>query len=242
MLPGRALSAGRLATLGTTRDFHHGLLAIVGVALVVVCCGGATDQSGSADPEDVAALARQSLSQLDGELALAGLRQPVEVIRDQWGIPHIYAENTDDLFFAQGYVMAQDRLWQLEMWRRWREGRLSEIFGPAGFDYDRRTRLMMNRGPMDDTEWTSYHPDAERIFTAYANGINAFINERAHNLPVEFKLTGVEPGPWTAETVVRRWTALNFPSARGNAINEIRLALPETRSSGSSTVATPWFW
>ena len=61
---------------------------------------------------------------------MPGLKEPVEIIRDQQGMPHIYAKNDDDLFFAQGYVMAQDRLWQLEMWRRWREGRLAEIFGP----------------------------------------------------------------------------------------------------------------
>ena len=71
-------------------------------------------------------------------MKVPGLKKPVEIIRDQQGIPHIYAKNDDDMFFAQGYVMAQDRLWQLEMWRRWREGRLAEIFGPKAFDYDAR--------------------------------------------------------------------------------------------------------
>ena len=92
------------------------------------------------------------LAQIGGELDVPGLRETVEVIRDQWGIPHIYAQNDDDLFLAQGYVMAQDRLWQMEMWRRWHEGRLSEIFGPEAFDYDLRTRQMMFRGPWDDAE------------------------------------------------------------------------------------------
>jgi acyl-homoserine lactone acylase PvdQ len=76
----------------------------------------------------------------------------VEIIRDTQGIPHIYAQNDDDLFFAQGYVMAQDRLWQLEMWRRWREGRLAEIFGPKAFDYDARTRLMIVPRPVGRTK------------------------------------------------------------------------------------------
>ena len=174
---------------------------------------------------DLKSLSEASLSQLDGHLVLNGLKEPVEVIRDEFGIPHIYAQNVDDLFFAQGYVMAQDRLWQLEMWRRWREGRLSEIFGSEAYDYDARTRLMMYRGPFDDSEWTSYHPEGKQIFTAYANGINAFIDQNAENLPVEFKLTGVKPGRWTPETVVRRWTALSFPSAGNNAVSEIRLAL-----------------
>ena len=89
--------------------------------------------------------------------------------------------------------------------------------------------LMMNRGPMDDAEWTSYHPDGERIFTAYADGINAFIEQHADNLPVEFRLTGVTPGLWTNETVVRRWTDLRFPSSRAHALGEIQLALNVAR-------------
>ena len=151
------------------------------------------------------------------------------MIRDEWGVPHIYAENDDDLFFAQGYVMAQDRLWQMEMWRRWRGGRLAEVFGPEALDYDRRTRLMMFRGPWDETEWTSYHPDAHRLFTAHANGVNAYIEQHRGNLPVEFQLTGVVPEPWTAETAVLRWAALGVPSVRGHALHEMQLALNVAR-------------
>ena len=125
--------------------------------------------------------------------------------------------------------MAQDRLWQMEMWRRWHEGRLSEIFGPEAFDYDLRTRQMMFRGPWDESEWTSYHPDGERIFTAYANGVNAFIEQNQDNLPVEFQLTGVEPDPWTAKTVVLRWAAVGLSSVRGHAISEIQLAMNVAR-------------
>ena len=94
-------------------------------------------------------------------------------------MPHIYARNTDDLFFAQGYVMGQDRLWQMEMWRRQREGRLAEILGPAAFERDRQARLLMYRGPFDDSEWTSYHPEGKRIFTAFVNGLNAYIAQNA---------------------------------------------------------------
>jgi len=90
----------------------------------------------------------------------------VEVIRDRWGIPHIYAQHTEDLFFAQGYVMAQDRLWQMEMWRRDKEGRMAEVLGPQAIGRDRQARLLRYRGPMDDREWTSYHPDGKRIFEA----------------------------------------------------------------------------
>ena len=198
--------------------------ATVGVAVAVAGCGGAPDP-----PLSLEELASRSLAQIDGELEIPGLRDPVEVIRDEWGVPHIYAQNDDDLFFAQGYVMAQDRLWQMEMWRRWHAGRLAEIFGPDALVYDRRTRLMMFRGPWDETEWTSYHPDAERLFSAHANGVNAFIEQNRNNLPVEFQLTGVVPEPWTAETVVLRWAALAVPSVRGHAINEIQLAMDVAR-------------
>lgn len=202
--------------------FMHSIAVLVVIPLLAIGCGEEVDIVDS--DEQLLSLARESLSQIEGELILEGLQEPVEVIRDRHGIPHIYAQNTDDLFFAQGYVMAQDRLWQMELWRRWREGRLAEVFGPEAFDYDARTRLMMYRGPFDDREWTSYHPEGERIFTAYANGVNAYIDTHTDNLPVEFRLTGIRPGRWTKETVVRRWTGLFFPSAGNDAGDEIRLA------------------
>jgi len=198
-------------------------VALVAVVLSAAGC------SPSAPPQSMEELAEHALVQIDGELSAPGLAEPVEVIRDEWGVPHIYAQNDEDLFFAQGYVMAQDRLWQMEMWRRWHEGQLAEIFGPEALDYDRRTRLMMFRGPWDETEWTSYHPDAHSLFTAHANGVNAFIEQNRDNLPVEFQLTGVVPGLWTAETVVLRWAALAVPSVRGHAISEMQLALDVAR-------------
>ncbi len=128
---------------------------------IVFCaaCSPSTTVAAKA-PDSLDGLARESLAKIDGELKVPGLKQPVEIIRDQEGIPHIYARNDDDLFFAQGYVMAQDRLWQLEMWRRWREGRLArKIFGPRAFDFDARTRpRLMFRGPWDASEWTSLPP------------------------------------------------------------------------------------
>jgi len=202
---------------------------VVRVAVLTLTAGLAGCAAPAAPPQSLAELASRSLAQIDGELEIPGLREAVEIIRDEWGIPHIYAQNDDDLFFAQGYVMAQDRLWQMEMWRRWHEGRLAEIFGPDALAYDRRTRLMMFRGPFDAEEWTSYHPDAERLFTAHANGVNAYIEQHRDNLPVEFQLTGIFPDPWTAETVVLRWAALAVPSVRGHAINEIQLAMNVAR-------------
>ena len=163
-------------------------------------------------------LAKASLAQLDGTLRTPGLTADVEVLRDRWGVPHIYAKNMDDLFFAQGYVQAQDRLWQMEMWRRVGDGTLAEVIGPSAVARDRQARLLMYRGPFDDTEFTSYHPDGKRIFEAFARGVNAFIAQSANNLPVEFKLTGIKPQPWTARTpLLRRTTS-------GAAVAELRLA------------------
>ncbi|MGE3956077.1 MAG: penicillin acylase family protein [Vicinamibacterales bacterium] len=176
-------------------------------------------------PASLTEVATASLARIDGELKVDGLREPVEIIRDRQGIPHIFAKNDDDLFFAQGYVMAQDRLWQLEMWRRWREGRLAEVFGEKAVEYDERARLMMFRGPWDEKEWTSYHKDAERLFTAWANGLNAYVRENADNLPVEFKLTGIRPEPWTAKTVTLRWANLGIDSVRYHGIAEIQFAV-----------------
>ena len=208
-------------------SFPQRTLARMQAALLAVAVGSCAPTE--APPASLDELASSTLAVIDGELAVAGLNGPVEVIRDEWGMPHVYAENDHDLFFAQGYVLAQDRLWQMEMWRRWHEGRLAEIFGPEALPYDARTRLMMYRGPFDETEWTSYHPDARAIFTAYADGVNAFIADHRDNLPVEFQLTGVVPDPWTAETVVLRWAQIGLSSVRGHAISELQLAMNVAR-------------
>ncbi len=172
-------------------------------ALVGLAAGAGSRQTPAGDPRFLA-LARESLSPISGTLSLSGLRASAEVIRDRWGVPHIYAAGTDDLFLVQGYVIAQDRLWQMEMWRREREGRLAEILGPAAVARDRTARLLKYRGPMDDREWTSYHPEGRRIFTAFAAGVNAYIDAHRDRLPVEFRVTGIVPEPWTAETLVLR--------------------------------------
>ncbi len=198
-------------------------LGALALAMGVSACSAPAAEKPAA-PASLEDLAKQSLARIDGELNVAGLKQPVEIVRDKEGIPHIYAQNDDDLFFAQGYVMAQDRLWQLEMWRRWREGSLAEIFGPEAYDYDARARLMMFRGPWDQAEWGSYHPDAERLFTAWANGLNAYVKQNADSLPVEFRLTGIRPEPWTAKTLTLRWAEIGLSSAANTPLNEIELA------------------
>ena len=108
---------------------------------------------------DLAARAKTVLAQTSGTISVPGLSRPVTVLRDPWGVPHIYAETQDDLFFAQGFVAAQDRLWQMELWRRTAEGRLAEILGPEAVDRDRFARLLRYQGDMK-AEYESYARNA----------------------------------------------------------------------------------
>jgi len=171
--------------------------------------------------ESFEALARNSLARIEGNVTLPGLNERVEVIRDTSGVPHIYAANLHDLFFAQGFVQAQDRLWQMDVYRRTYEGKLAEIMGPDYVESDRLARLVRFRGPWDDSEWTSYHPEGRRIFQAFADGVNAFIAHAGDRLPVEFRLTGLRPEPWTPEiALLRTQTAMPL----GDARSELSLA------------------
>ena len=88
-------------------------------------------------------LSRRRLPKVDGSMRLDGVQSPVEVLRDRWGVPHIYAENEQDLFFAQGFIHAQDRMWQMEMNRRSTAGRLAEVLGKDAVGLDRRMRSLI---------------------------------------------------------------------------------------------------
>src|SRR2546423_12425044 len=136
----------------------RGLLSCVFLA-AAVALGQVVPQPADT-PEALTARAKAVLPQLQGELAAPGLQQPVEVLRDRWGVPHIYAKNADDLFFAQGFVAAQDRLFQLDWWRRVAVGETAEVLGPSAVAADKFARLLLYRGDMD-AEWASYSPDAQ---------------------------------------------------------------------------------
>lgn len=159
------------------------------------------------ETSDLQTRAQSVLAQLSGTLPLRGLQKPVRVLRDEWGIAHIYAETQDDLFFAQGFVAAQDRLWQLDLWRRTGEGKLAEILGPQAIERDKFARLLKYRGDMKK-EYESYAPDAKAIIAAFVRGVNANIEalQRAgqNRLPIEFQLTGLQPEPWTPEVCLSR--------------------------------------
>ncbi|HXG94405.1 MAG TPA: penicillin acylase family protein [Blastocatellia bacterium] len=178
------------------------LSSIIALALAAQL---AASQSKVASPssDELANRARATLAQTAGRIELAGLRKPVEVLRDRWGVAHIYAQTVEDLFFAQGFVAAQDRLWQMEMWRRAGEGKLAEALGPQAIERDRFARLMRYRGDMQ-AEWQSYASDARQIVESFVRGVNAFIETSRDNLPIEFQITGIRPELWTPETCLAR--------------------------------------
>src|SRR3954451_24577543 len=126
---------------------------------------------------------RRPLARTSGQVLLPGLAAPVQVLRDRWGVPHIYAHNTTDLFVAQGYVHAQDRLWQMELQRRTGLGRLAEVFGPIALDTDRYVRVLgFNRVVRREAEAVEGEPLL--VVDAYVRGINAFIAQNARCLPI----------------------------------------------------------
>lgn len=143
-------------------------------------------------------------------IEIDGLESEVEVLRDNYGINHIYANNQEDLFFMQGYLAAVDRLFQFEIWRRQATGTVSEIFGEDELERDIGTRLFKFRGNIKD-ELNFYHEDGNQIVTSFVSGINKYIKEVNANpelLPLEFKVLGIKPQEWTNEDVISRHQGL----------------------------------
>ncbi len=173
-------------------------------------------------PATVAAKAKQALAQIEGELKFVGLKEPVEVLRDRWGIAHIYAKNSQDLFFAQGFVVSQDRLFQIDVWRRQGIGEMAEAFGPDHVEADRFARLMKYRGDMD-AEWASYSPDAKEIASAFTAGINVGIDQFGDKLPIEFQILGLKPKKWKPEDVLGRMSGIYMSQNFRNEIQRARL-------------------
>jgi penicillin amidase len=139
---------------------------------------------------------KAALPQLDGELRVAGLSAPVTVRRDAHGVPHIEAANQDDLFFAQGYVTAQDRLWQMDMYRRNANGELAEVLGPSLVKHDEAQRILGFRKAAERI-YANLSADDRRRLDDYERGVNACIARRHDALPEEFRLLRYTPKPWT---------------------------------------------
>ena len=141
---------------------------------------------------------------------IQGISDEVEVLRDNYGINHIYANNQDDMFFMQGYLAAKDRLFQFEIWRRQATGTVSEVFGEEEIDRDIGTRLFKFRGDIKD-ELNHYHKDGFKIVSSFVSGVNKYIEEVNSNpelLPIEFKVLGIKPYIWTNEVVISRHQGL----------------------------------
>jgi penicillin amidase len=176
---------------------------------------------------------------VSGTLDVPGLTAPVRIARDEWGVPHIYAQRQSDLFFAQGFVQAQDRLFQMDLWRRSVQGRLSEVLGPNFIVRDAMTRRMQYRGDLD-VEWASYGPDTRAIADAFVSGVNAWVAIARERPPEEFVLAGWKPALWSADDLLNRTDAF---VASGDAVDEVRrLKLNDVIAEAIGRVGTPPFF
>jgi len=180
----------------------------------------------------------ETLVQDQVALSVKGLKAKVEVVRDSAGVNHIYAENQHDLFFAQGYCAAKDRLFQFEIWRRQATGTVAELLGPRELNRDIGTRLFKFRGDMQE-EMDYYHDDGSEIITAYTAGVNAYIQEvwdHPELLPITFKMLGTRPEKWTPDVVISRHQGL-----LGNIQNELNIGRAVAAIGVEQTKKYYWF-
>jgi penicillin amidase len=172
------------------------------------------------------------------QVLVPGLREPVEILTDRWGVAHIYDNNEHDLFFAQGYNAAKDRLFQFEIWRRRATGTVAEMLGRRELERDVGTRLFMFRGDLTK-ELNHYHPRGEQIVTAFVEGVNAYIAETEKNpklLPIEFEILSIKPGKWTPAVVVSRHQGL-----LRNATRELQLGRAAAAIGAEKVKELEWF-
>jgi penicillin G amidase len=188
--------------------------------------------------------ARHSFPQVNGEIKLSGLDGPVDVYRDNMGIPQIYASSLHDLFMAQGYVHAQDRFWQMDVWRHIGSGRLSEMFGQGQVDTDTFLRTLGWR-QVAEQEYASYDPQSVAILDAYAEGVNAYLaDHQGTAVSLEYGILklltpGYKPEPWTPVNTLT-WAKAMAWDLRGNMDEEIeRAILLKTLTPGQVTQLFP---
>ena len=175
--------------------------------VILTLSGGSPAEAAGPDWQQRAI---DSLAVIRGTENVPGLHHTVRVQRDRWGVAHIYARDQHDLFFAQGFVTAQDRLFQIELWKRAGQGRLAEILGPSAIQRDISARRLRYRGDMAQ-EYRSYAADTREILAAFTAGINAYIADIQHpghpGLPVEFRLAAFKPEQWQPEDCLNRLAA-----------------------------------
>lgn len=155
-------------------------------------------------------------------MTVSGLERPAEIRVDRWGVPHITAKSRRDVFLAQGFNAARDRLWQIDLWRKHGLGRLAADLGPAYAEQDRASRLFLYRGDMNK-EWSAYGPEGRKAIEAFVAGINAYVDlvlaARAP-LPPEFHLLGTRPARWNPEDLLR----IRTHGLTGNLVQEVTRA------------------
>ena len=141
-------------------------------------------------------LVYRPLPTIDGESRLLGLDQRAEVLRDSYGVPHVYAQTAHDLFFLQGYVTAQDRLFQMDLYRRAGAGRLAQVLGEPVLDSDKQFRTF-GLARVAARELSLLREDTRANLTAYADGVNKFLEQHGDSLPLEFVILGYRPERWS---------------------------------------------
>ncbi len=202
------------------------LRIVIGLVLAVALLAGA---AAAAFRPYMRRVAQKSFPQTEGTLQLPGLTAPVDVFRDQYGVPNIYAQNQHDLFFAQGYVHAQERFWQMDFWRHVGAGRLSEMFGESQVDTDIFLRTLGWRR-VAEQEWDAMSPEKRAIFEAYTQGVNAYLASRSGaELSLEYAVLGLltpdyAPEPWTPADSLTWGKAMAW-DLRGNLNQEIERAV-----------------
>jgi penicillin amidase len=205
-----------------------GAVVIVVIVVIAVLAAGGL----------VAAVTAGAQPQLSGTRGVAGLGAEVQISRDESGVTHIAAGNQHDLFFAQGWVHASERMWQMEVWRRIGAGRLAELFGQSQLETDRFVRTLDWRGAAArDLEVLS--EDTKAILQAYADGVNAYVRDHAGSLGAAFTvagllsgeaagLDGLRPEPWTPLDTLT-WAKVQAWGLGGNMDSEIFRMLVDAR-------------
>ena len=138
----------------------------------------------------------RSSPRMKGKILLDGLKEDAKIVIDSWGVPHIFAQNEKDLFFACGFMHAHERMWQMDMTRRAGLGRLSEVFGKVTLDRDKFMRsLGLAEGARKDYEKLS--SKMKELLVSYCEGVNSWMSSRKMNWPLEFLILRYRPEPWT---------------------------------------------
>jgi penicillin amidase len=203
-----------------------GRISIGALVIAIVLGAGGMYYFKSYLPDKVAP---RSFPQIEGEIKVEGLDGEVDIYRDQMGIPHIYATSVHDLFFAQGYVHAQDRFWQMDFWRHIGSARLSEMFGKSQVDTDAFLRTL-GWSHIAETEWENLSTETKTILNSYSEGVNAYLNDHTGDaLSLEYGIVKL----LTPEYQIEEWTPLHSLTwakamawdLRGNMGEEIERAI-----------------